>query len=290
MSEEKAIVRYAETAGTLQALQPNAVLDQIEMIQNLMAMAMQDGEHYGTIPGCGTKKILFKSGAEKLGFMFRLEPDYQVFENDLGNFHKEYRVTCTLHHIESGNKVGQGVGSCSTLESKYRWREQKRKCPKCGNEFIIKGKDEYGGGWLCWAKKGGCNAKFKDGDESIESQKIGRVENEDIADQYNTVLKMAKKRAHVDAILTATAASDIFTQDMEDFQKEVPTKEKKKRPPLLQKLTDAVQKNKAGLEKTDGGKQYLADARKIVGLNKELSEQGLADWLSAIDEHLKGGV
>jgi hypothetical protein len=28
---------------------------------------------------------------------------------------------------------------------------------------------------------------------------------------------MAKKRAHVDAILTATAASDIFTQDTEDL-------------------------------------------------------------------------
>lgn len=35
-------------------------------------------------------------------------------------------------------------------------------------------------------------------------------------DVYNTVLKMAKKRSHVDAILTATAASDIFTQDIED--------------------------------------------------------------------------
>ena len=34
---------------------------------------------------------------------------------------------------------------------------------------------------------------------------------------YNTVLKMAKKRALVDAVLTATAASDIFTQDLEDI-------------------------------------------------------------------------
>lgn len=36
------------------------------------------------------------------------------------------------------------------------------------------------------------------------------------SDMLNTVLKMAKKRSHVDAILTATAASDIFTQDIED--------------------------------------------------------------------------
>jgi hypothetical protein len=40
------------------------------------------------------------------------------------------------------------------------------------------------------------------------------VENADIADVYNTVLKMAKKRAHIDATLTATGAADMFTQDL----------------------------------------------------------------------------
>jgi hypothetical protein len=38
------------------------------------------------------------------------------------------------------------------------------------------------------------------------------------------VLKMAKKRAHVDAVLTATVASDIFTQDVEDMPED-PIKE-----------------------------------------------------------------
>ena len=33
----------------------------------------------------------------------------------------------------------------------------------------------------------------------------------------NTVLKMAKKRAQVDAVLTVASLSEIFTQDMEDF-------------------------------------------------------------------------
>jgi hypothetical protein len=40
------------------------------------------------------------------------------------------------------------------------------------------------------------------------------VENADIADVYNTVLKMSKKRAHIDATLTATGAADMFTQDL----------------------------------------------------------------------------
>ncbi len=33
----------------------------------------------------------------------------------------------------------------------------------------------------------------------------------------NTILKMSEKRAFVSAILMATGASDIFTQDIEDF-------------------------------------------------------------------------
>ena len=37
------------------------------------------------------------------------------------------------------------------------------------------------------------------------------------ADVLNTVLKMAKKRALVDAVLSATGASDIFTQDLEEL-------------------------------------------------------------------------
>ena len=41
--------------------------------------------------------------------------------------------------------------------------------------------------------------------------------NEDLADQYNTVLKMANKRSLVAAVLNSTAASDIFTQDIEDM-------------------------------------------------------------------------
>ena len=35
----------------------------------------------------------------------------------------------------------------------------------------------------------------------------------------NTVLKMAKKRALIDAVLSATRASGLFTQDIEDFQR-----------------------------------------------------------------------
>lgn len=215
-----AVVVREEPEGALQrafgAFAPAVVREQINLVQQVMKDAMKDGEHFGKIPGCGDKPTLLKAGAEKLCFTFRLSPEFEVDERDLGNGHREYRVTCRLVGINSGKVMGCGVGSCSTMESKYRWRTQERKCPTCGAAAIIKGKEEYGGGWLCWPKKGGCNAKYSDVDARITSQPTGRTENPDIADTYNTVLKMAKKRAHVDATLTATAASDIFTQDVED--------------------------------------------------------------------------
>ena len=36
-------------------------------------------------------------------------------------------------------------------------------CPVCGKRAIIKGREEYGGGWLCFNKRGGCGAKWPEG-------------------------------------------------------------------------------------------------------------------------------
>lgn len=49
------------------------------------------------------------------------------------------------------------------------------------------------------------------------NSKEGRYRNHDAFSLDNTILKMAKKRAMVDATLTATRASGIFTQDVEDI-------------------------------------------------------------------------
>lgn len=208
-------VREPQPVST-QAMGVREILDQVKLIQEVMHSVMVENEHFGKIPGCGDKKVLLQPGAQKLTMTFRLAPEYQIQEVNLDRGHKEYRIICTLKSMTNGNFVGQGVGACSTMESKYRFHGGSRKCPECGKETIIKGKKEYGGGWLCFAKKGGCGAKWPDGAVEIESQSVEKVENDNPADHYNTVLKMAKKRAFVDATITATAASDIFTQDIGD--------------------------------------------------------------------------
>ena len=61
---------------------------------------------------------------------------------------------------------------------------------------------------------GSCNSKEK------------RYRSQDVFTIPNTLLKMAKKRALVDAVLSATRTSGLFTQDMEDE----PPKEKVRAP------------------------------------------------------------
>lgn len=189
---------------------------QVTAIMDAMKGVMVEKLHYGVIPGTGDKPTLLKPGAEVICMMFRLIPTFEETRVELPNGHVEYRIKCVLL-TPNGLVAGQGSGSCSTLESKYRYRNEARKCPSCGKEAIIKGKAEYGGGWLCFKKKDGCGAKFAEDDKAITEQVAGKIENPDIADVYNTVLKMAQKRAQIDATLRATAASGIFTQDVEDL-------------------------------------------------------------------------
>jgi len=200
------------------ALSPAQVSEQIRMIQAVMRANMTEGEHYGKIPGTGrdAKPTLLKSGAEKLCLLFRLAPEYQVETLELQGAHREVRVQCKLIQISTQRYFGSGVGSCSTLESKYRYRSDVVQTEE-GKPMEVPGK--------YWQSRdpailGGPDYRptKKDGKWLV----VKKVENPDLADVYNTVLKMAKKRAYIDATLSATAASDIFTQDLEDFGEAAP--------------------------------------------------------------------
>lgn len=231
----------------------------VDAIQAIYGKIMRKDSDYGVIPGCGNKPALLKPGAEKIIMAFRLAPTTTHTVTDLGNGHREIVVRTTLSAAD-GTLLGDGVGSCSTMETKYRYRQAERACPTCGKSTIIKGKEEYGGGWLCFAKKGGCGAKFLTGDASIEKQNIGRIENTDLADQYNTVLKMAEKRSLVDVVLRVAGASDIFTQDIEE--------------------------NAQAAESTPAGQQQ-AGAKKQTPLDQLMEKLKAAEFISTeIDSYL----
>jgi ssDNA-binding Zn-finger/Zn-ribbon topoisomerase 1 len=111
------------------------------------------------------------------------------------------------------------VGAANSFEKKHRYRGAKRSCPSCGCEGTIKRSSyEKDGdkGWYCHTKVGGCGANFLSTDTAITEQQGGQVDNPDPWDVENTLLKMASKRAQVDATLRVTATSGLFTQDLED--------------------------------------------------------------------------
>jgi hypothetical protein len=175
-----------------------------------------DGEgDYGIIPGTH-KRTLFQPGAEKLLIAFGMTaiPRPPKFE-DLGNGHREVIVETEIRSMNTDQLHAVGVGSCSTMEPKYRYRNvsdfeildepipadaKERKKEYRSRGFGMKKVDS---GWA-WVR-------YKDAVQS---------ENPDIAETYNTVLAMANKRSMVSGVKRATASSSMFTTDLEDAQHE----------------------------------------------------------------------
>lgn len=204
MNNEIEVIK--EQSGQMTPMQRMAELKERKLIiGSVMKEVMKENEHFGKIPGTN-KQTLLKSGAECLTSVFGLAPRFTVKQDDFGNGHREYVITCELY-AANGNFLGSGVGSCSTMEKKYRYRSIREYISELPKDFKDRKAYYYSLGQVGW----------KDENNVWGLYKQVQGENPDIADQYNTVLKIAKKRALVDATLTVTGASDIFTQDVEDF-------------------------------------------------------------------------
>jgi hypothetical protein len=200
-------------------------LDRFDM---MMREVLEPGVDLMTIEGV-PKPILTLSGAEKICFVARLVPSF-IVERSIGSPPESpaihYVIRCNLHlGNDGGPVVAQGVGSANSHEKKYRWRNAEKKCPACSvigavvkSKFDAKPGTEFAGTkpWFCWKKKGGCGAEFAEDDTRITGQTLGMVENADPYDLDNTLLKMGKKRALVDAAKTATASSGRVTQDLDE--------------------------------------------------------------------------
>lgn len=177
---------------------PKEVSERVKAIHQIMKKLMRPDVHYGTIPGT-QKPTLFKPGAEVLLLTFRIAIEPEI--TDLSSADEiRYRVRAFGRHVPTGSLAGIGVGECSSKEEKFLWREA-----ICREEFDNTPEDQ---------KRIKYKRKWDNGRPS--SIKVEQIKVHP-ADAANAVLKRAKKRAQVDFCLTAMAASDIFTQDVEDL-------------------------------------------------------------------------
>ena len=171
---------------------------QVNLVQDVMKAVMRENVHYGVIPGC-KQPSLYKAGSEVLLTTFRIAVSVEVEDLSTPDCIR-YRVRTVGTHQGSGVVVGEGIGECSSDESKYKWRRCYVK-----QEFDATPENRR-------------RIKYVDSKGRVYENMEVRTEPADLA---NTILKMAKKRAQIDLTLTATAASDIFTQDVEDLPEEI---------------------------------------------------------------------
>lgn len=162
----------------------------IQQMQNVVQKTLKKGHDFGEVPGT-SKPTLLKPGGEKICMLFGLNPEYEFLQTT-EDYDKEffsYNIRCTL--FRNGQPVAQGVGICNSKEKKYRFIN----VDEIPENYIGQSEqitDKYG------------RTKYK-------------INNPDICSLVNTILKMAKKRAFIDAVLQVASLSEVFTQDVEDM-------------------------------------------------------------------------
>jgi hypothetical protein len=251
----------ASTGALMPAVTIEQMVERYNAVCEFARRVLKPGHDYGVIPGTESKpakdgetptakrNTLLKPGAEKLCTLFGLTPDFQRDESlidfDRGLFLFSYR--CVLLRqarqeiidgkaVITGEVVGTGIGSSNSREKKHI--RISRTCPECGKDAIKRSmyapRDDPGAkpGWYCHGKAGGCGANFSADDPAILEQSV-KINPEESADLINTLQKMGCKRSLVAAVLIATNASELFTQDLDDIEAEyveAPAPPKQQRP------------------------------------------------------------
>lgn len=255
---EHGLVDYSITVDEL--------VKRVDMIRDARERVMTEDVHFGVIPGTGKKPTLLKAGAESLCALFQLrcvvDPE-NIQETFTPDGHLEVVVYTHLRD-PSGAEIATGFGSCSTRETKYALRYGER-------QMIVTGVKVPGNYWsdrdpkkLRKALEGkphnladeqlrslAAKKLNEDGEPDKENGRwmivsfVGSSEKrpatrEELADSYNTVRKMAKKRSFIDGTLTATATSEYFTQDVEDMPREQFVAERPSAPEVSKSKSNAV--------------------------------------------------
>jgi len=220
---------------------------------------LKSGVDYGTIPGTD-KPTLLKPGAEKIAQLYGCAPRAEVTlrQQDAITGYLYVEVRCDLVNIQTGQIVATGLGCCSSFESKYRWR------------------------WEWWNARNDPPA-----DQGYERTRNGkwrrRTENRDLIDQWNTVLKIGKKRAMVDASLSVSGASEKFTQDMEDFPQSAPAETfPQEEPPAPIKVVEpapvkVVEQAPVAAPGPNGKPHWSASVKVRAGFWAETTRRGLTN-------------
>jgi hypothetical protein len=117
-----------------------AMMDLHKAVSELVQGSFVKDIDYGVIPGTGSKPSLLKPGAEKISVAFGASVRYEVMEQEIDHdrevrWTKKYKsgppktgvsfgiyryvIRAVFYSVGTGEVLGEGIGACSTMESKY---------------------------------------------------------------------------------------------------------------------------------------------------------------------------
>lgn len=176
-------------AGMLELQEVQARIDRVRALQE---QVLVDGRDYGVMPGT-ERPALLKSGAETLLLTFQLGHRLDKIETEFDEHGRKLGVTyrCTAFSLTSdGVELVRATcdGYAGYEESRYFQSVEQLEARERFNA------DKY--------------------QRQVNPTKFAQ----EYRAPWNTVVKMAEKRALVGCALQATAASGLFTQDLDDDQ------------------------------------------------------------------------
>ena len=177
------LATYVNSATLIEMAQTNnmmAVGSRLSNFASELKNLLIDGIDYGYIPKVD-KPCLFKSGGEKIMLVLGLTPQFTMTEK------QSVPTVLSNEYDDRGNE--------KLVSNGYYMYEF-----KC---------DLYYGDRKVSEGVGTANTR----ERKFRNQSKKGIYAEDLS---NTVLKIAKKRAFMDAILAVSCVSDMFTQDLED--------------------------------------------------------------------------
>lgn len=165
-------------------MSPAEVADRARWIREVTKAALIEGTDYGVIPGTD-KPTLYKSGAETLLFAAGLGSATHRGDIDLDENGRRLGVYYKTTVLRGDTVIAECEGYAGYDESRFYTSAEEATQRERENA-----------------------AKYQ---RSVRESKCAEYRA-----PWNTVVKMAQKRALVGATLIATSASGLFTQDLED--------------------------------------------------------------------------
>lgn len=243
MDNNTALIEYQ--SKELELPQGNEIINELDKIvsyRKVIQSHLVMNLDYGKSFASQPKPSLFKAGAEKIVGMLKLSKKIEVISKT-EDFDKPlfvYTVRCTLY---KGDRSIEGVGSANSKEKKFQ-----------RNEVF-----DY---------------RTKSYRSATEEEKV-----EYTYSITNTILKMASKRALVDAVLNIGCLSEVFTQDLEDYDNNKSYNKNSNNNKSYTKNNNRSNKNTISVEEN---RKVLSALRNTL-LKSPLLSEGLAKKLKEKD-------